>query len=240
MQHLADIHTHILPGIDDGAKTLDDALAMLQHAYSQGTRLVFLTPHYRGNFRAVTAQQRLSAAKELRHAAAVLLPELRLELGTEIAYAPGFGEKLQLRELLSYAGGDYILLEFGDLTDKKTVLQGLEEALNCGFVPVVAHAERVDCFRKGLSLLRQAVEMGALIQLNADSVMGQWGGFFLRRWCDRALKEGLVHFIASDAHDLQHRPPELRRCYSHICKQYGEEYANALFWENARLLLPEE
>lgn len=240
VEFFADIHTHILPGVDDGARNAQEAMAMLEHAYQRGSRTLFLTSHYRGSYRRVTPEQRRKIFDALRAAAAVKWPDLQLYLGCEIAWSAGVGEKLQLGEILSYAGGDYVLLEFADDASGKTVLQGVDEVLRAGFVPVVAHAERCSAFRKGLTLARQVTDMGALLQLNADSVMGQWGGFWVKRCCKALLKAGLVSFIASDAHDTASRPPDLQDCYHWVCQHYGGEYAAQLFWENARLLLPEE
>lgn len=240
VQGFADIHTHILPGVDDGAQTGSEAIALLAYAYDQGTRTVFLTSHYRGDYRRVTPEQRRKIFDALCAAAKLRYPDLALHLGCEIAYAPGIGEKLQHGEILSYANGDYVLLEFADDAEPDTVLQGVDEVLRSGFLPVIAHAERCAAFRKGISLARQVTDKGALLQLNADSVMGQWGGFWVERCCQRLLKAGLVSFIASDAHDVVSRPPDLGACYHRVAQTYGKEYAAQLFWENARLLLPEE
>lgn len=240
MEGFADIHTHILPGVDDGAKSMESAVAMLDYAYCQGTRTLFLTPHYRGNYRAVTASQRQAVFRMLKSAASHRYDDLTLHLGCEIAWEPGVGEKLQAGQILSYAGGDYALLEFREDAGEKTVLDGVEDVLSAGFLPVLAHVERVAAFRRGLSLARRTAAMGALLQMNADSVMGRWGGFWVKRCCARLLKAGLISFIASDAHDTVHRPPVLDRCYDYVAGAFGQEYAAQLFWENARLLVPEE
>lgn len=240
MRKFADIHTHILPGVDDGAQTADDALAMLEYAYNQGTRLIFLTSHYRGSYRRVTASQRRRVFEVLKAAAQPRWPDLKLYLGCEIAWEKGVEDKLQQGEILSYADGDFVLLEFWDETGREEILQGVQAVLRSGFTPVIAHVERIAAFRKGVSLARQVSKMGALLQLNADSVMDQFGGFWMHRCCRQLLKAGLVSFIASDAHDVTHRPPDLGACYHRVAAAYGEDYAKALFWENARLFLPEE
>lgn len=240
VQSFADIHTHILPGVDDGARNAADAMKMLEYAYNQGTRTLFLTSHYRGSYRRVTPEQRETVFQALKKAAAGCYPDLELYLGCEIAWEQGVGEKLQHGEILSYAGGDFVLLEFRDDAPADTVERGVEEILHAGFFPVIAHVERVAVFRKGLSLAGRLADKGALLQLNADSVMGQSGGFWVKRCCRRLLSAGLVSFIASDAHDTLRRPPDLGACYHHVAKNYGREYAAQLFWENARLLVPEK
>jgi hypothetical protein len=80
------------------------------------------------------------------------------------------------------------------------------------------------------------LEVGALIQLNADSIMGKCG-LGIKWTCGRLLRKGMAQFVASDAHDPKERPPLLKDCYDHVCKRYGRDYADAIFRENALALL---
>ena len=117
----------------------------------------------------------------------------------------------------------------------QSVVNGVYEVVRNGYTPILAHAERFEVFRKDPGLADEVLKNGAMIQLNADSVMGK-NGFFVKRYCDSLLRENKVHFIASDAHDLKKRPPILKPCYDMIKKEYGCEMADNLFSENAQVL----
>lgn len=231
-----DIHTHILPGVDDGAADLAAALAMLRGAYADGIRAVILTPHYRGQYRARPENGLLEAFAALRAAAARELPDMELYLGREVRYQSGVMEQVAEKSPMALADSDYILLEFSPTDPFLQLRTGVEEVAGGGYVPVLAHAERYACLRQDPELVRTLCQEGALIQLNAGSVTGE-AGFFIRRFCGRLLKAGLVHFIASDAHDEKERPPRLRRCYEKVSRRYGEALARRLFMENPQILL---
>lgn len=232
-QRFFDIHTHLLPGVDDGARDMDDALALLRRAWDDGTGTLVLTPHYRGRFRQNTPQQLRERFEQLRS----LAPEgMKLYLGTEAGYERDLADKLSEGRVLSLDGSRYVLLEFSTGSPKSQVLDGVFEVLNAGFTPIIAHVERYDTFRRHKDLAEDVLSVGTLLQVNADSLLGGWGSD-VKRYCHRLLKRRMIHFIASDGHDSEHRPPTLGECYRLICKKYGEEYAADLFWENARLVL---
>ena len=236
MEGFVDIHTHILPGVDDGSPELSQSLELLKYAFDQGTAAVVLTPHYRGRFRDNTAQKLTALFEELRQSAKTECPGLELYLGCEVGYELDVSEKLADGTLLPLNGTRYVLLEFREGSFRSRIMGGVLEVLNFGYVPVIAHAERYDAFRRYPSLARELVELGALIQLNADSILGScgWG---IKRYCHKLLKRRLVHFIATDAHDLNKRKPELKTCYHKLRKKYGKEYADVLFLKNARVML---
>lgn len=228
-----DIHTHLLPGVDDGARDMDDALALLAMAQADGTQAILLTPHYRGRFRQNTPQQLEEIYRQLCRQA----PEgMTLYLAAEAGYERDLADKLSEGKVLSINGGRYVLLEFSDATPKSLILDGVFEVLNAGFTPIIAHVERYDAFRRHKDLADEVLDAGALLQLNADSVLGTSGGE-IKRYCHHLLKKQKVHFIASDGHDKSHRPPLLAECYQRICKKYGADYAADLFRENARTML---
>lgn len=236
MEGFIDIHTHILPGVDDGAQDLTQSLELLKLACDQGTCVVVLTPHYRGHFRDNTAQKLTKLFEELRQAAKSKCPELELYLGCEIGYELDVSEKLADGTLLPLNGTRYVLLEFREGSFRSRILDGVLEVLNFGYIPIVAHAERYEAFRHNPGFARDIVELGALIQLNADSVLGKCG-LGIKWYCHKLLKSHLVHFIATDAHDQTLRKPELKSCYHKVRKKFGREYAEVLFFRNARTML---
>lgn len=231
MKGFIDIHTHILPGVDDGAPSMEAALALIDAARQNGTRFLFLTPHYRGKFKKNTPEDLLAVFHQLQTQVQAQWPDMLLFLGQEIYCEVDAPERLASGQIMSLNGSHYALLEFRPATVRSDVIRGVSETIFSGFVPIIAHAERYDVFRKDATLLEEVLHMGSLIQLNVDSIMGGQG-FAVKRFCHKLLSSRKAHFVASDAHDMDHRPPLLRDCFLRICKKYGNDYARKLFYEN--------
>lgn len=236
MNGFTDIHTHLLPGADDGAKDLQDALALIKMAWENGTRTIILTPHFRGVYKKNTPEMLQQMFEAFQQTVAAEYPEMKLHLGCEIHYQSEVPEWLREEKILSMCGSEYALLEFSSKPLRSRVVSAVLNTLQLGYTPIIAHAERYEIFRKDESLLNEVLDLGALIQLNADSVLGKHG-FGVKQFCRKLLKTERAHFIASDAHDTTHRPPLLRECYLRVNKKYGEEYAARVFYENAQAVI---
>lgn len=232
----ADIHTHILPGADDGARDMEEALKMVRMAWDYGTRTIFLTPHYRGKYKRNTPTWHRDHFERFCDMVHKEIPGMQLYLGCEIHHQSEVPERLLEKEILTMNDSSYVLLEFSSSAWRSQVVYAVSEILGYGFIPIIAHAERYDIFRTDKSLTEEVLEMGALIQLNADSVLGKHG-LQVKRYCHWMLKEEKAHFIASDAHDLTKRAPVLRECFLYVHKKYGAQYAAALFYHNAQRLI---
>lgn len=231
-----DLHTHILPGVDDGAQDIGESLKLLQMAWDDGTTDVVLTPHYRGRYRRNTPQMLRESFEMLQQEAQKLLPGMKLYLGNEAGMERDLGEKIAERRVLSLNNSDYVLLEFDYGCSRIHLLDGVMMVIYSGYTPVLAHAERYAIFRKNKKLANEVLQAGAMIQVNADSILGKCG-FGEKRCCHRLLKNRMVQFVASDGHDLQERKPMLGDCFRYVSKRYGEDYAWELFRDNAHGLL---
>lgn len=236
MNGFTDIHTHILPGVDDGAPTMAEALKLVKMAWENGTRTIILTPHYRGVFKKNTPEQLRERFEVFREAVRDRFPEMDLYLGQEAYYQMAVPERLAEGAVLSLGDSQYALIEFSGGARRSQVVTGISETIRNGFVPIIAHMERYEVFRKDWSLVEEVLEMGALVQLNADSVMGAHG-LGVKWFCGKVLKQQLAHFVASDAHDGEKRPPLLRKCFLYVHKKYGAEYAAQLFYRNAQAVI---
>ena len=232
----ADIHTHILPHVDDGAQTMEQSLELIRRAWEDGIRIIILTPHYRRDYKKHTPEELRQIFEELQQKTAENYPELRLYLGQEVYYEMDVPEQLSGGRILSLNGSDYVLIEFRRQTTRSQIIFAVSEVIRYGWIPIVAHIERYDCMRKDASLVDELLDMGALMQLNADSVMGIQG-FQVKRFCHRLLKQEKIQFIASDTHNATARPPELRKCFLFVQKKYGAAYATQIFYENAQIVL---
>jgi len=236
MMGFTDIHTHILPGADDGAQDMSEALKMVRTAWKNGTRTLFLTPHYRGKFVSNSPRWHRENFEIFRLMVREEFPNMRLYLGSEVYYQVEASDKLLAGEIMTLHNSRYVLLEFSSVSSRSQVVLGVSEILTCGFIPIIAHVERYKIFRTDPGLTDEVLEMGCLIQLNADSVMGKQG-IQVKNFCHKLLKAEKVHFIASDAHDVQNRPPILQDCFLRVHKKYGQEYAARVFYENAQAII---
>lgn len=239
MNGFVDIHTHILPGVDDGAQSEADAFALIDIALKGGTKTIILTPHYRGAYRKHTPEflKEAFAAFELKVKARY--PDMKLYLGNEILYESDAPERLADGKILSMNGTQYALLEFKPSSLRSRIISGVTEMLYSGFTPIIAHVDRYDAFIKDKTLTDEVINMGALIQVNADSVMGK-RGFGVKHFCHKLLKAGKVHFVATDAHDTSERPSDLGECFAKVEKKYGSDYAAQIFRENALAVIEDQ
>lgn len=236
MRGFVDIHTHLLPGVDDGAPNMTEALQLVRMAYEHGTRAIILTPHFRGRFKKNTPEILQAVFEELLETVKQELPDMELFLGNEAYYEQALPELLVQKRVLTINNTDYCLLEFSPGVLRSQVITGVSEVVRYGFTPIIAHAERYGILRKSDDLLGEILDMGALIQLNADSIMGK-RGLVIKLFCNKLLKKGKVHFVATDAHDNKNRPPLLRECFLYINKKFGSEYAHRLFSDNPRMVI---
>ncbi len=233
MQCFADLHAHILCGVDDGAKSLEDMYVMLDAAYASGTRVLCATPHYHpGLFEHTNA--RSQAAFEQLKAHAAQYSDLTLFLANELRYEPGCVAWLQSGDCRTLAGGTHVLVDFKRAEPEMQITNGLKTLLSAGYRPILAHAELYPALR--LKTVEELAEDGVLIQIDANSALGAFGlrARFRSRYL---LKHRLAVFAASDMHDPVHRPPSLIPAYEFAAKQYGRQYANEIFYENALQLL---
>ena len=234
---MIDIHTHILPGIDDGAVELAESVAMCRRAAAAGCEALIATPHQRH------PTWWNSEIKKLE----MLLHRIRdeigdqpsLYLGGEIHVDKGFSKEmddLTNAGILSLADSSYLLIEFERRQLSVEPVPVVEEITAAGWIPIVAHPEFIPGLRENLELAHQLVEAGALMQITGMSVTGQFGD--QTRVCVEALLDaGLAHFVASDAHGIESRRPGLARARRAIARSWGEITADRLTHVNPQAVI---
>lgn len=202
MKSLTDLHTHTLPGFDDGAKDLDTAKQMLLRQRQSGVDRVALTPHFyplREEMDAFLPRRRQAYDLLMTQWDESTMPALKL--GAEVRYSPQLVD-MDLHQL-TLDGGDYLLLELSDTRVPAHVEQVVDRMLMQGIIPVLAHVERCIYFRKEPERLMDLVQMGTLAQVSARAIASRKD----QRFAKACLLNGLAHVIASDAHDLDSRNP---------------------------------
>lgn len=205
---MVDLHCHLLPGIDDGAKDLDMSLAMAQMIIDDGVTTQACTPHiYPGLYE--------NTAAGIRQAIAALQKELdqrdmplQLVEGADVHLRPDLATAIKADEVPTLAGSRYLLLEPPHHVAPPRFEQSVFELRLAGLVPVITHPERLTWLGDHYAMMANLVKGGAWMQITAGSLSGRFGRR-PRYWAERMLDEGLVHILATDAHDAKHRPPLL-------------------------------
>ena len=232
-----DIHSHILMGVDDGAEDLDEAVKMLKLANQEGITNIILTPHYRDIRRSedrVRISQKLHVLQE--EAERENIP-VRLFTGNELYYSSELIRYLEEGSAVTLAGSDrYLLVEFNPLEGILYLRNGLNDLVCNGYQPILAHAERYEALFERENVIGMLRNSGILIQINVSSIMGKTGLQYKKR-ARKLLKEKLVDFVATDAHDCGKRAPLMQECGSYISRKYGEEYYNRIFYQNPSAVL---
>lgn len=218
---IADFHSHVLPGIDDGSASVEESLAMLRMEAAQGIRQVVATPHFYPMHdspeRFLARRSRAEAMLREHMAQESGLPEIIV--GAEVYFFPGISDSEVLKQL-TIEGKRFILIEMKELPWGNYVFRELENIyVKQGLVPIVAHVDRYIAPFRTHGIPERLADLPVLVQANA--------GFFLRRatkgMAMRMLNKGQIHLLGSDCHNLSSRPPRLGEAVDEIQKRLGNQ-----------------
>lgn len=234
-----DIHCHVLPKLDDGSGSFTESLKMLKLAYRQGVEAVIATPHYSHQFQGESPEVIRNLCRTLEsRAQKEVSPDFRVYPGQEIFYSRDVLEKLEQGRLLTMAGSDYILLEFMPNVPYSEIFGAVRELTMAGYRPILAHVERYGVLRvKGR--MEELLEAGAYTQMNYRRIGGKWYEEMVW-WCRKMLKQGTIHFLATDMHDMRSRKPETVPAEAWMAKHLGRTERQAMCYGNAKKLLRQE
>jgi protein-tyrosine phosphatase len=231
---LIDLHTHILPGIDDGARDMDETLAMLEIAVADGIETIVGTPHYDAvdpTFPAI-ARDRLEQVRRL--ARERNLP-IEIAGGFELTLTPELLARKDDAGELGFNGGRYVLVELPVPFWPPYVRDGLLTLRGAGLRVIIAHSERYQPIVDDIDLGAELAEAGFILQVNADSLTG--GLKDAQRAARELLKRGHVSLLASDSHSPRRRAPRMRAAVEEATKLIGPEAALALVTTNPTAIL---
>lgn len=233
---MVDFHSHIIPGIDDGAKTVEDSLAMLKESYEKGVRITVLTPHFYplgDNSLDEFLKKREECFNNLKNAVEKCefdVPELRL--GCEVNLSADINDYKGI-EQLKIEGTDYILLEMSYKQWDEDTFDWIYKLKLKGFKPVMAHIDRYLSVPK--KDLKNLFDLGLLYQVNADAFLN----FGIKKEISKMLRRGLVHVLGSDMHNITERCNNLDKAMAVLKKQFGSEYIRFLT-DNADAMIKNE
>ncbi|MBP2623952.1 capsular polysaccharide biosynthesis protein Cps4B [Streptococcus oricebi] len=241
---MIDIHSHIIFDVDDGPREAKETRALLRESYSQGVRTIVATSHRRKGLFETAEDKIASNFKLVQDLAREVAEDLEILYGAEIYYSSQALSQLERGEIPHLAGTSYVLIEFSMNTPYREIHQGLSNILRLGLTPVVAHIERYHALEKNAKRVRELINMGCYTQINSSSVLKAklWGDKykFMKKRAQFFLEEDLVHFVASDMHNLKVRPPYMQEAYQLISHKYGQSAADSLFRKNQEILLKDE
>ena len=241
---MIDIHSHIVFDVDDGPRDLADSRALLEESYRQGVRTTISTSHRRKGMFETPENKIAEHFKLVQEIAKEISDDLTVLYGAEIYYTSDVLDKLEEKIIPSLADTRYALIEFSMTTPYKEIHTALSNVLRLGITPVVAHIERYHCLENDEKKVRDLIDMGCYMQINSSSVLKSklFGDKykFMKKRARFFLEKDLVHFVASDMHNLDDRPPYMQEAYQIISKKYGVAYAEQLFKKNQEILLRNE
>lgn len=233
MQDIIDIHCHILPGVDDGARNMEEAEKLLRMQKRMGVHRIVLTPHYAPGMFTPSVSQIHTSFHELKPVAQKM--GVQLFLGREYHVSLGFESDVLNCQLPTIADTSYVLIEFSRKNSYYTIRNVAERMLQQRYLPVIAHIERYPCLRM-MKHVEELCCMGVFLQLNAGTVITRREKED-REYCWKLMKQELIHFIASDAHRINTRKPNLGKCYELVKKKMGKDYAEKIFHTNPLMLI---
>ncbi len=225
---MVDLHCHILPGLDDGPATMEVSMAMAESAIADGITHVVATPH--------SSNQFFFDFAHVRH----LRDQLQAKVGNRLKIATGCDFHLNPENLASLLKDarqycinqrDFLLVEFNEFSIPPAMDQTLHKIQLAGVRPVITHPERNGILRARPERLKKWVRQGCFVQVTGGALIGGFGAGSQQdalRW----IAEGLIHFVASDAHNTRTRPLRLQPAYDVVVDRFGEGKACALFHDN--------
>ena len=223
---MIDMHCHILPGIDDGAQTVEDSLALLRAEKEQGIKKIVFTPHFNPERQDLDMflQAREKSWEALRQADGFSEIGIDTKLGCEIFFT------MHLIEMdiskLAFENTRYILIEFPTINRPYGITRTMQHILSKGYTPILAHVERYEYFTDDPVKLYDLVSLGCIAQVNAAAVVNtsHIRGVNALKY----ISWELAHIISSDAHSVDRRPPNTKAAYQFVEKKLGSQYRDWL------------
>ncbi|MDD3252122.1 MAG: protein tyrosine phosphatase [Lachnospiraceae bacterium] len=229
------MHTHVLPGVDDGARDLEESCALLEAAAKQGVTAVIVTPHYS---RRGTNQGYPECLELLRQEIHKMLPDFELFLGQETYYHEELPQRLRDGLAFTMAGSRYVLVEFDPHEVYSTLFRGIRNLILAGYKPVLAHMERYSSLRQTANL-SDLEGSGCLFQMNYESLAGSFFSSEVH-WCRRQVLDGRIHMLGTDMHSMDYRPPQIDEAWKWMEKHLTSRQIELLTYEHPLRMIKNE
>lgn len=234
---MIDLHTHILPGVDDGVTTLDEAVAFARVAAADGIRTIVATPHYRDGFYMNPRDQVIEGVAALRTTLASEGVDVEVLPGAEVHVCPDLVERIKAKHAPTLAdNGRTVLFELSMSQYPFDLPNMVYQMRLAGLQVLFAHPERIRYFQDDIRRYEEVVRLGAFGQLTSGSALGLFGSG-IEEFSEELTRKRLVHVIASDAHNTRGRSPVLSRAVARVGEWVGAEQARRMVDEIPRAFL---
>ena len=230
---MIDFHSHILPQIDDGSKSYNETIEMLEEAKNAGFEKIISTSHYIEKYYEINEEQRLQLLKNIN------FQDIKLYLGSEIYVTNEIVQLLKDKKASTINNSRYVLYELPmhskNMNDKEIIYRIVEN----GYVPIIAHPERYSYVQEAPEYVEELAEMGALFQSNYGSIIGMYGEK-AKKTVKKLLKQNLIHFLGSDVHRTEQIYPKIPKILKKLNKIVSQEKLEELTTLNAQKVLNDE
>lgn len=230
---MIDFHSHILPQIDDGSKSFEETIRMLEEARDVGFQKIISTSHYMEKYYEVDEEQRFQLLKQIN------FQDIELYLGSEIYVTNEIVQLLNDKKASTINNSRYVLYELPmhskNMNDKEIIYRLVEN----GYIPIIAHPERYSYVQEDIEYVDELAEMGALFQSNYGSIIGMYGEK-AKKTVKKLLKQNLIHFLGSDVHRAEQIYPKIPKIMKKLSKIVSQEKLEELTTLNAQKVLNDE
>lgn len=234
---MIDIHCHILPMVDDGARSVDQAIHMLIGAYEDNTDKIVLTPHFAFSYGFINPYEKIHRLfHDLKYIVDNEHIPIDMYLGCEYLFDSINTYRNHIQEITKMNHTDYLLMEFYFDVESDFIIQAINTVIDSGYIPIIAHPERYESIQINPALADSMIHHGALLQMNKGSIFNQYGRN-ARECVHTLLDHHHISFVGSDAHNTTTRNSLMYDDYLYVCDYYGREYSDDIFHINPERML---
>lgn len=239
MNGWTDIHSHILPCVDDGSVSLKQSRKMLEIAYKEGITSMFATPHYSVGCVNMEVKELKKRYESVSDIARDIDPSFKVLLGNELYYSEDIIRHLRQGKALTLNETRYVLVEFPSKESFDNIKTGIHRLLIYGYLPIISHVERYTSLMDKLENIQTLINLGAYTQINISTVQGDVGKN-KRKFCKDLITYDMLHFLGTNCHSDYRRAPYMKKAVTYLKRKFGEEVINRLLIDNPQVLLKNE